>query len=161
MSGLSSVRSQVALPSGVKSLTTGSKSRAPCFWSRAARWARPFSRSFWRWAGLIVLRARDRAVFQILITDDDCNAGRVMRARAKAVFSSALEHTLHLTDCHFSCEPSRLCPKTSFSYRSVAILSSSRHKSIFLWSNFVSRLALTAARSFFSSLAILSSAVHI
>jgi hypothetical protein len=31
----------VALPSGVNSLTTGSKSMAPSFWSRVARWARP------------------------------------------------------------------------------------------------------------------------
>jgi hypothetical protein len=34
--GSSSVRSQVALPSGVKSLRTGSKSMVPCVWSNAA-----------------------------------------------------------------------------------------------------------------------------
>jgi hypothetical protein len=38
-----------ALPSGVKMLTTGSKSMVPCFWSSAARWARPLSRTFGRW----------------------------------------------------------------------------------------------------------------
>jgi hypothetical protein len=47
------VSSQVALPSAVKSLTTGSKSRTWSWRSIASRWARPFSRSFWRWAVLM------------------------------------------------------------------------------------------------------------
>ena len=50
VSGVSSARSQVALASGVKSFTTGSKSSTWSWRSVASRWARPFSRSFWRWA---------------------------------------------------------------------------------------------------------------